>query len=335
MLRKNEHELELRFGLLLRNEAAKQFDHSTGSWKQWWARWRNLLTVRYWLCEERGCVNPGKLWRYYVESGSARVRFVRILPLVVCYFAAGYLLLYLLGWPQVLARGAYARRWDWILARASALAVVLLTFYVADATLLNRRLIQYLTKGTTQWSQTAFDNLRALWCLQKRPRWLRRKDKHVPPNELLIDYLDIDLIAQRTEVVGGLIYYPFVITSLLILSRASIFDYWTWPLALILLIGFNVAYATFSAVYLRRTAELARTQALKRLNDRLMAYVAAGEGQCSDAEIIRETIKLIRAENRGAFAAVSQRPLLRALLLPSGSAGIWALLQYFPRLLGN
>jgi len=125
-----------------------------------------------------------------------------------------------------------------------------------------------------------------------------------------------------------------VVISLLIFSRAGIFDYWTWPLPLLLLMGFSVAYAAFSAAYLRRTAERARQQALQRLNDLLIAHVAS-EGESKDVQTIRETAKLIRNECRGAFAAVSEHPLLGALLLPSGTAGIWALLQYFPRLFSS
>ncbi len=345
MLWQNERYLELHYGLqhchFKRKTAPPQ-----KQWKQWWRdrvrSWRDLLTVRYWQCERNGCVDPQKLWDLYANSGRDGVRFVRILPLAMCYFAAGYLLLLLLGWPEVPARGAYARGWDWIFARLSAFSVVLLTFFVADATLLNRRLIGYLTRGTTDWPQQAFNNLRARWSRSGRPMQGEAKEESqesqsvepVPPNNLLVDYLDIDFIARRTAVVGGLIYYPFVVISLLIFSRAGIFDYWTWPLPLLLLMGFSVAYAAFSAAYLRRTAERARQQALQRLNDLLIAHVAS-EGESKDVQTIRETAKLIRNECRGAFAAVSERPLLGALLLPSGTAGIWALLQYFPRLLSS
>jgi hypothetical protein len=381
ILRQNERYLELHFGLLhchakLGNAAPKY------SRQWWWAhlrRWKDSLSVRYWQCEKNGCVDPQRLWDLYIRSGGDDVRLFRILPLAVSYFAIGYLLLFLLGWPQVPARGAYARDWDWLFARLSAFAVVLLTFFVADATLLNRRLIGYLTRGTTEWPQQAFNNLRARWSrsgqsLQGRARhqsrashsvltqgvtdWLlqpfdklrskwvgsqrsiereamralkvSKSVEPVPPNALLVDYLDIDFIARRTAVVGGLIYYPFVVISLLILSRAGIFDYWSWPLPLLLLIGFLSLYAAFSAAYLRRTAERAREQALHRLNDLLIAHVAT-EGESKDVLIIRETTKLIQNERRGAFAAVSQHPLLGALLLPSGTAGIWALVQYFPR----
>ena len=67
----------------------------------------------------------------------------------------------------------------------------------------------------------------------------------------------------------------------------------------------------------------------------LMSYTAIGESEGKEANTIREATMLIQNEDRGAFAAISQQPLARALLLPSGSAGIWALLQFFPRLLSG
>jgi hypothetical protein len=118
----------------------------------------------------------------------------------------------------------------------------------------------------------------------------------------------------------------------LIISRSGVFDRWTWPVALLIIVGFNVGYAVFSVVYLRRTAENARKKSLKRLHDMLMAYMATGEDKGKEANTVREATTLIENDNRGAFAAISQQPLAAALLLPSGSAGIWALLQLFPRL---
>src|SRR5262249_37632291 len=170
------------------------------------------------------------------------------------------------------------------------------------------------------------------------PRWSRPKGATVAakgailPHDLLSEYLDIDFIAQATDVVGRQIYYPFIVISLLIISRSAIFDHWTWPVALLIIVGLNAGYAAFSVIYLRRTAEGARQLALKRLHDMLMSYTAIGEAEGKEAKTIREVTTLIQNEDRGAFAAISQQPLVAALLLPSGSAGIWALLQFFPRL---
>jgi hypothetical protein len=360
-LHQNEQQLQLHFFPRLEHREPEE-THALFS-KPWWRALAKEVTVRHWKCEEGHRVIAIKLWRRYRRSGEQRARFWRITPLILCYVGAGVLLMMLLGWPSVPARGAWARRWDIFFLVCSIAGSLFLTFYVADATLLNRRLIHYLTKGVTLWPEEAFANLRGRWRLREQvvaelgPRDafdnLRRDlraiaaaiaakfkprsttaepPEEIPPTELLLDYLDIDLIARRTEIIGGFIYYPFVVISLLIISRSGIFDHWTWPLPLLILLGFNAGYAVFSAVYLRRTAERARQSALQRLNDRLMAYTAAGHGDEKEAKTIRETANLIRAEDRGAFAAISQHPLAGALLLPSGSAGIWILLQYFPRL---
>jgi hypothetical protein len=290
------------------------------------ANWLRSLSVNWDVSEKRdGSVNSQILWQLYVRSNREAARIVRILPLVFCYFFAGSLLFDLFGPPRDLARGP-ALHWDFWLGRCSAFALIILTFYVADATLLNRRLIAHLTGRPTRWPQEAFSNLRTKWGLE---------DPRVPQNRYLVDYLDIEFVALRTEVVGGLIYYPFVITSVLILSRATIFDYWTWTPPLLLMIGFTTAIAAFSAFYLRRTAEAARKGALQNLHDNLVACEAQDKVENKDVNIIREATGLISAESRGAFAAISQHPLAGALLLPSGSAGLWALLQYFPRLLGS
>ena len=99
----------------------------------------------------------------------------------------------------------------------------------------------------------------------------------IPPNDLLREYLDIDFIARGTAFVGPLIYYPFILISLLIISRSGVFDHWTWPVALVIIVAFNAGYAAFSVIYLRRTAERARQLSLKRLHDMLISYTAIGQ----------------------------------------------------------
>jgi hypothetical protein len=188
-------------------------------------------------------------------------------------------------------------------------------------------------KDVTTWPPGALTNLRGRWSRRKGAT-VATKGK-IPPNDLLREYLDIDFIARATDFVGRLIYYPFILISLVIISRLGVFDHWTWPVALLIIVAFNAGYAAFSVIYLRRTAELARQRSLKRLHDMLISYTATGQGDGKEAKTIREATTLIQNEDRGAFAAISQQPLAAALLLPSGSAGIWALLQFFPRLLSG
>ena len=295
--------------------------------------WRSHLiapVIVRWECGEKGKpIEAKQLWGYYCASGAEGARWLRIGPLIIFFIAAAYCLLFLLGLPAVPARGDSARIWDLVFLLLAIFSSVTLTFYVADVMLLCRRFIHYLMKNVTSWPTAAVDNLRG--------RWSRSDAKvattgDIPPRDLLREYLDVDFIARGTDFVGPLIYYPFIVISILIISRSGVFDHWTWPVALLIIVCFNAGYAVFSVIYLRRTAENARKTSLKRLHDMLMAYTATGKGQGKEAKTIREATLLIENEDLGAFAAISQQPLAKALLLPSGSAGIWALLQFFPRL---
>jgi hypothetical protein len=294
------------------------------------------VTVRHWKCEHKdrtGCLDSAQLWGCYIRYGNQYARFWRIAPLILCYIGAAFCLLFLLGPPAVPFRGKWSSFWDHLFLNLSVLGSVTLTFYVADATLLVRRLIHFMMKARTIWPESAVGNLRGRWqqtSEEEHDGLPVRPD--IPLPRLLREYLGIDLIAQATEVIGQLIYYPFVVISLMIISRSGVFDHWSWPLPLLIIVGFNIGYATFSVSYLRRTAERARQQSLHRLNDILISFTAAGEAEGKEARTIRETAILIAAEHRGAFAAITEHPLATAILLPSGSAGIWALLQYFPRL---
>ena len=326
---KSERNVESHFALPKYSDSLKKLPSEKG----WWRRVIAAVTVRHWKCDKDETIDAAELWKCYCESTAWRARCFRTGPLIVCYVGAAILLLFLLGVPAVPARGDWSRNWDLVFLLLAIFGSVSVTFYVADVTLLSRRFIHYLMKDVTTWPADALTNLRG--------RWSRTEDTTVeaegkiPPNDLLREYLDIDFIAHGTDFVGRLIYYPFILISLLIISRSGVFDHWTWPVALLIIVAFNAGYAVFSVIYLRRTAERARQTALKRLHDMLISYTAIGKGEEKEAETIREATALIQNEDRGAFAAISQQPLAAALLLPSGSAGIWALLQFFPRLFSS
>jgi hypothetical protein len=328
-LYKSERNVESSFGLGESSDALEKLPPEKG----WWCRVIAAVTVRHWKCDKDKTIDAAQLWKCYCESTAPRARWLRTVPLIVCYVGAAICLLFLFGFPAVPARGNWSRYWDLVFLLLAIFGSVTLTFYVADVTLLSRRFIHYLMKDVTTWPADALTNLRGRWS-RTEGTTVEAKGK-IPPNDLLREYLDIDFIAHGTDFVGRLIYYPFILISLLIISRSGVFDHWTWPVALLIIVAFNAGYAAFSVIYLRRTAERARQTALKRLHDMLISYTAIGKGEEKEAETIREATALIQNEDRGAFAAISQQPLAAALLLPSGSAGIWALLQFFPRLFSS
>jgi hypothetical protein len=273
------------------------------------------------------------LWAKYVSAGGKGVRLHRVLPQIVCYLAACLLMIKLFGFPAVPFRGLASEVWDVVFLAFSIISTVCLTFLVADATILNTRLIHYLTKNVTNWPPEAFEAIRR----RRLGLIIEYNDVEIPagkPSELALrEYLDIELIARRTEPVGELIYYPFLILSLMLLSRLNLFDNWQWPAGLVLVFLTSAGYALWSAFLLRSSAEEARRKSLGRLEDLRLAYTLAEKHE-SDLTMLEKMMEAIREESRGAFASISRHPIFGAILLPSGGLSLWAVVQYLPKLFG-
>src|ERR1051325_9390609 len=135
VLSKSEDTLTSEFGL---SDCAPTAPATKGTWIARASELLDSLAVGRWKYKTNAATKATELWKSYIESSREWVRLLRILPMVGCYFFAGLWLRNLFGEPHGLARGS-AIPWDLWLGYLSAFSVVLLTFYVADATLLNRR----------------------------------------------------------------------------------------------------------------------------------------------------------------------------------------------------
>jgi hypothetical protein len=144
----------------------------------------------------------------------------------------------------------------------SSFALICLIFLVVDTALLCRQFVQNLSARPTQWP----------------PGLLHRRAKaRNMEHEHLDEWLDIQLIAERTKVVGNFIYYPFIVLFIMIVARNNFFDHFDWPISLLLIFGINTAYALFCAFTLRRSTEEARREELKRLEEKLVKARGAGD----------------------------------------------------------
>jgi hypothetical protein len=136
-------------------------------------------------------------------------------------------------------------------------------------------------------------------------------------------YHEIFFVAQRTQVVAPLIWYPLIVLTLMIVARLSVFDNWTWPASLLLIASITAAWALGSAISLRRAAEQLRETALNDLRRfRLLGQESEVKRQTFD-ELIAE----IRGLKTGAFAPLGDQPFIRAVLLPGGGLGLLAVGQ--------
>jgi len=139
--------------------------------------------------------------------------------------------------------------------------------------------------------------------------------------------------------VNQLIYHPFILLSLVQLSRSPAFDDWTMPLVGKVLAVLKVLLALAGPVMLRLTAEKSRRTALYHVEAALTRAHAAGAADADRREaavgLVAPTakqIELLRSHiagmDRGALAPYTQQPLLKAVLLPFATVGGSQLLEY-------
>jgi len=141
------------------------------------------------------------------------------------------------------------------------------------------------------------------------------------------------MVVKRSKVVDVLICLPFIVLTLMILSRSSYFDRWYMPpqLAFIILLGAVIALS--SANRLRKSAKKARNCALENLNETYselifkeanpLKYSRSVSSACNVkmSVSLKNMIEEIESIKTGPFAPLAQHPIVSAIALPFGGVG--------------
>jgi hypothetical protein len=270
--------------------------------------------------EEKGRVVASTIWRQYLAAGSFAARVKRIRLPFVAYYAFGFALVGMMGMPRVPGRGEFDVLLNFVITVLFAVSVtIFLLFFVIDVMWLNRvMLINKLMDSPTRWPEKLLQ--------QYRPG---EGDSKI--DACLSELLDVKLIAARTAVTGPLIYWPFLLLALMIVSRLHYFDDWDFPIALIVVFALNAAGAIFAALTLRQSAEYARRRALETLHKLLYEATISTEGKVAPdprdralAATARSAIEEVENLSTGAFGSFTQNPVVQAILLPGGASIIAA-----------
>jgi len=135
----------------------------------------------------------------------------------------------------------------------------------------------------------------------------------------------IQVVGDLTAIVGKLVYFPFAVALIMVVSRLSYFDRWDFPVVLALVIGLNLAWAVGAGIALRRAAEHARERALEQINKTLESFKDPNLSQAQNQNAQLHLLKAeIMAYRRGAFASFMHQPVVQALLLVLSAVGISA-----------
>src|SRR6266481_5462650 len=263
--------------------------------------------------------NTGKLdiailWGRYLFRGRLSRRMFRVVPMVLLYVSVIALMMPLIGgYPSIPIRGSFDFH---LFLLPTIILYLLLTFLVIDSTMLHCGFLKQLESVETFWPDATFRKFG--YPVNRHPRKYASE---------LAYFWDILLISRRTEAVGNLIYYPFIVLFCFIAARFPCFDDWTWTPALVVTLSMHFSLALYAAWKLPRTAVAYRDKVLGELNlRRRKAFMVEGK----TPEAIDTIIEEVQLNHKGAFCYPWEQPAIRALLLPSGGIGLATLIQYLP-----
>jgi hypothetical protein len=251
-------------------------------------------------------------WRKYIYQGRWIARIGRVTAGVAAMAVLWWILVLIFGHSHDPIRGEISFLAYKIVTLALIVAVLVLIFFVADATFLCWWVIRACRMETAVWPRTT---------LREFGRRFRL------PQASLDDWIDLVFIAKRTKCVTTLFYYPFLIIALIIVSRSALFANYAPSIPDLVSMGIGLLVVTACAVALRWSAEESRAKARRRLNEQIiLARHLNDEGRrAGQLETLLGRVEELR---EGAFSPFSQQPLVRAMLLPLGGFGGTALLQY-------
>lgn len=278
---------------------------------------------------------PGRLksiktdlfWHACAFHSSVPASLVRTTIAAVLFYLLGFALAWAVGFPHTPFRGNFSRNVDYIaMGVISSPALLFLTFYVVDATLMCKRFISALGEAQTDWPAYT----RERYGLGTIPLIGEggEADAARADLELANDHLiDMRLSAKRTAAVGTLVYYPVLVMLLLLFARSTLFDNWHWPAGIVLPLALAILMLIACIVVLRRAAERARSRALDSVAQRLLPAKGRSNANATVTQL-ELVLKQIADLREGAFAPVSQQPIIKALLIFFSASGL-ALLEYF------
>ena len=266
--------------------------------------------------------NIFRFWRMYEYRGRLTARMYRVTVAVLAMLLLWGTLFLIFDHPRAPTRGDVSVYFYRSITFLLMFATLFLVFFVADTTRLSYLLIKAFRKKSTIWPIEA---------VQKYGDRLGFKPLDGDRRELehrgLDEYIGLIFISKRTKCITKLLYYPFLIIALIVVSRSRLFANFGPSIPDLVTVGIGVLVVVACAVALRLSAEDSRKKARQRLNDQ----IAAARNRHDDgllAAQLEMVLRRIEEMRDGALSPPSQQPLVRAMLLPLGSIGGTTFLEY-------
>ena len=253
----------------------------------------------------KGEVDANALWDRYQQTRRWGPRLTRVVVSVLIYFVFAWALFSLGRSPSSPVRGGLLLRLDSALLISSGLSFLFITFWMIDAAAICAWFIGRLSQAPTRYPEATLKYF--------------KHEQAINTDSLVEEWVDLQLIADLTEPIGRVVYWPFVALLLMFIARNPWWDHWTWHWPLVLAFLLNLGLAAGSYVILQQAAKKARNIGVRNLRAKLNqkhleAARSTAEHEASQVEKLIEEIKNLR---RGAFVPFSKNPLIGGLLVNS------------------
>ena len=263
-----------------------------------------------------------RFWRIYEYRGRLTARMYRVAVAVLAMLLLWGILFLIFDHPRAPTRGDVSVYFYRSITFLLMFATLFLVFFVADTTLLSYQLIKAFRKKSTFWPIEA---------VKKYGDRLGFKhldgDRRGLEDRCLDEYIDLIFISKRTKCITNLLYYPFLIIALIVVSRSRLFANFDLSIPDLVTVGIGVLVVVACAVALRLSAEDSRKKACQRLNDQIAAARNLDDRGLLVGQL-EMVLRRIEEMRDGALRPPSQQPLVRAMLLPLGSIGGTTFLEY-------
>jgi hypothetical protein len=308
----NREDIDKEFHFMEEAQSSSGVNHSaTGKWGAVLNWIKNVARLDWTPRESKQKTTLNRLWNEYVHFDSEKYHVRRVTIIAIFYLLLCGLIISF-DMPVRPLRGRITFGMNIGVLSVSTILFAVLISYVFDVTRCCRK---FITTASDECSKESYD-------LPDAPIRVQID------NQLTL----IRLIAMRTDTVGKLIFYPFIVWLVMFVSRFDYFDNWRTPLGLAVVISLGALYAWSCAFLLRQSAERARTCAVDRLK-RLKSDVLASETPSQD--LIKYTdfvLDEVRSIRQGAFAPFTQHPVVQSLLVPFGGVGGIYLIEFLTKM---
>lgn len=262
----------------------------------------NDTSINHWVENTPAPKSLDDLWKGYHEHGRLEKRLLRATSMWTLFMAVNAILLHLSPtWPAP-ARGSVFLL-DEAIFVLGTLFMMILIFLALDAQRLCIYWMKKLRKELLQRANFAHECKDGKLATRCEPQKLKEI---------------VALVADRTNEVDKLIYYPLIIIILMLLARNNFFDNWGFPQAIGILVCINISMLIGAGLKLRNEARKVKTTALECL-DELPTNMQSPKQNENDIITMREQIMAVQG---GAFQPMYDQPVIRALLLIMGSIGL-------------